>query len=572
MYVGTLYSFKGVVYMDKRREVFFDFVDSLVNVTHVPNDFDRVSYVQLIKEICEFYNLSKGVAEFYRNRTMERNGDGEYFCDYDNGHADKIAHRIRIESKSNAIIVGTVYMAEDAEPLSDDDRYCVNFLLGLILSFISRRRLQTVIEQFGFFDESGYPNYRSFGRFLDVVNADGKLVGRYAFHLDLHNFTMVNQEIGRQNGDTVLWNYFEMLRGAIGDEGIICRLGGDKFVGMFSEDRKDLVMDILKGTSVSYGEDGYKRINISAAVGIYQIPPTFFMNSTGDIMDKAIIPSMIAKRQDEGAVVFYDIKMKNDRERMKQIQHKFREGLHNEEFKVYYQPKVDIETDEIIGAEALCRWVRDGKVIPPMEFIPILEQNMDICDLDFYMLDYTCRDIHRWMQEGKNIVRVSVNLSRKHLVDANLLEHIMEVIDRHAIPHKYIEIELTETTTDVQFRDLKRVVAGLREQGVWTAVDDFGMGYSSLNLIREIPWDVLKIDKCFLPVEGDAENEITSIMFKHVAALAQDMGMRCVVEGVETEDQLDILRENNCHIAQGFLYDRPLPVEEFEARLAKKHY
>ena len=113
-----------------------------------------------------------------------------------------------------------------------------------------------------------------------------------------------------------------------------------------------------------------------------------------------------------------------------------------------------------------------------MEFIPILEQNTDICQLDFYMLDHVCKDIRRWLDEGRKVVRVSVNLSRKHMMDVDLLEHIISIVDKYRVPHEYIEIELTETTTDVEFRDLKRVVSSLQQQGIYTSVDDFGMGYS----------------------------------------------------------------------------------------------
>ena len=211
-------------------------------------------------------------------------------------------------------------------------------------------------------------------------------------------------------------------------------------------------------------------------------------------------------------------------------------------------------------------------MVPPGDFIPILEQSNDICKLDFYMLDHVCRDLCRWIKEGRKVVRVSVNFSRKHLRDEYLLEHIMEIIEKNEAPHEYVEIELTETTTDVEFRGLKKVVNGLQMEGVYTSVDDFGMGYSSLNLIREIPWNVLKIDRCFLPTEEDGEESVTNIMFKHVVAMAKDLGLECVTEGVETHDQLDILKENNCDVAQGFYFDRPLPVEEFEERLARVGY
>ena len=158
------------------------------------------------------------------------------------------------------------------------------------------------------------------------------------------------------------------------------------------------------------------------------------------------------------------------------------------------------------------------------------------------------------------------------MMDVDLLKHLMEIIDRNNVPHEYIEVELTETTTDVEFRDLKRVVEGLQSEGVHTSVDDFGIGYSSLNLIKEIPWNVLKIDRSFLPVSEDGETSPRTVMFKYVVAMAKELGLECIAEGVETEEQLDVLRSNKCQLAQGFFFDMPLPVEEFEKRLTIHHY
>ncbi len=163
-----------------------------------------------------------------------------------------------------------------------------------------------------------------------------------------------------------------------------------------------------------------------------------------------------------------------------------------------------------------------------------------------------------------------MNLSRRHLTDPDLFDHIVEIVDRNNVPHEYIEIELTETTTDVEFRDLKRVVNELERVGISTSVDDFGVGYSSMNLIKEIPWDIIKLDKSLVPV--DEKRVRSSLMFKHIIAMAHDLGIGCVAEGVETPEQLQILHENGCKIAQGFYFDKPLPVTEFEDRLEKHVY
>ncbi|MBR1738159.1 MAG: EAL domain-containing protein, partial [Firmicutes bacterium] len=167
---------------------------------------------------------------------------------------------------------------------------------------------------------------------------------------------------------------------------------------------------------------------------------------------------------------------------------------------------------------------------------------------------------------------VSVNMSRRHLGDALLLKHIIDVVDKNKIPHEYIEIELTETTTDVGFKDLKKVVNGLHERGIYTSVDDFGVGYSSLNLIRDIPWDVLKIDRSFLPTDNDdTDLSRKDTMLKHVIEMAQSLGLECIVEGVETADHVELLKKNSCFLAQGFYFDKPMPKEDFEEKLSKTY-
>lgn len=556
---------------EAKTGVFSSFIKRLIKVTH-EEPFDREAYVMLVNEMSEHYRIARGDTEFYRTPAQEAMKEGEYFCDIDNGKGAVVLVQIRIVTRAKAVVKGTLYTEEGDAERSEEELQELRAILRIIMGFVSRMRLLRMIEEFGFSDIDGFRNFRSFARFLSFANMENRLDGMIAFHIDLHNYTMVNQEIGRQNGDLVLKRYYSMVQDAIGETGIISRLGGDKFIGIFDRKNKRKVYGLFLEALVPYGEKDDKRIKVSAAAGIYMLPNPYMMKSMGDIMDKIMIAGATAKRQSEGTIVIYDDKMKQEKDHMKKVQTDFRNALDKEEFQVYYQPKVDIETREITGAEALCRWLKQGKIVPPMEFIPILEINTDICDLDFYMLEHVCQHIRKWLDEGRNVVRVSVNFSRKHLMDVDLLDHIISVVDKYQVPHEYIEIELTETTTDVLFRDLKRVVSGLQEQGIWTAVDDFGMGYSSLNLIRDIPWNVLKVDRSFVPKNVEDAGSIMNLMFKHVISLAQDIGLECVIEGVETIDQLDVLRENNCNIAQGYFFDRPLPLEEFESRLDRKVY
>ena len=319
----------------------------------------------------------------------------------------------------------------------------------------------------------------------------------------------------------------------------------------------------LHGT-VIYDEKEQKRVWLGAYAGYYMIPVS--CKSAASILERLRTALNMAKNVRKTEYVFFDEELMQGIRMGKMIEATLPEAIHKQEFQVYYQPKIMLKDYRLVGAEALCRWFKDGKVVAPGEFVPILEQSNLICLLDFYMLEHVCQDIRRWLDEGKKVVTVSVNLSRAHMGDMDLLDHILGIIEKYQIPHKYIEIELTETGTDVDFNHLKTLVSGLREQGIATSVDDFGTGYSSINLIRELPWSVIKIDKSFLPGKYE-QDEHKRMMIKHLIAMAQDMDRECIVEGVETVEQIKLLKESNCYLAQGYYFDKPLPVHEFEKKL-----
>jgi EAL domain-containing protein (putative c-di-GMP-specific phosphodiesterase class I) len=191
-----------------------------------------------------------------------------------------------------------------------------------------------------------------------------------------------------------------------------------------------------------------------------------------------------------------------------------------------------------------------------------------------YMLEHVCQNQRAWLDGGENrkLVPMSINFSRKHIMNLDFPDAVERIMDKYGIPHYAIEVELTETTGDAEFSDIRRVVTSFHEKGINTSIDDFGMGFSSLNILRDIPWSTVKVDKSFLPEEGDDENSEKSIMFRGVISMAKAMGYSCIAEGVETEYQVNIMRKYGCNIAQGYYYDKPLPKDEFEERLVTKLY
>jgi len=554
--------------MDSERELrFYKLYEQLASLTQnvdVKPDTKRIE--SILNEIAAMFRLSKGVTHYYRGPVEEQRGEGETMISYDTGEEGKPVHTVRCVNRLMSITTMTVYMTDKVEPLTEEELSKVDLTMRTAIVYVCRNRLQIMAEQLAFFDDVGYRNIRSFFRYLSWRGHPGDFDGKAAINYNLRHFAVINEKYGRAGGDTVLFNHYKRIEKIIGETGMVSRLGGDAFVCICDQtDLPDILEYLNEGIVVADKDGG--TVRISCCAGVFCIPDGYTVRVPNDIMGKIMHAYQVARNTAQGNIVFFSDLLMSDKERSRRIQSIFPEALKNDEFVVFYQPKINIDTGELCGAEALCRWFHDGKIVPPMEFIPILEETNEICKLDYYMLDKVCSHIRKWLDEGRKAVRVSVNLSRRHMINPDLLDELIEIIDSHNVPHEYIEIELTETTTDVEFKDLKRVVEGLQQQDICTSVDDFGMGYSSLNLIRVVPWNVIKVDKIFLPLDGESHDSTRSVMFKYVVAMANELGLECIVEGVETPSQLELLRQNGCHLAQGYLFDKPLPQSEFEKRI-----
>ena len=555
-----------------QSDLYYSYLERLTREMVSPEQICVEAVYEDLRELCKMLRVSKGVTTFYSSLAQERRGDGDVYVPYDNGaETDKA---LTIRSDLSGVLVGqcTVYHAKGEPPWTEEELSRIDTIQRMMLNFLSRDRMKMMIQRATLYDDAGYSNIRLFTHAVEKIGNEQGLREFCAARIDLKHFSLINQQLGREMSTQVMKDYIRQLEEAAGPEGVVSRLGGDNFVLLFRKKNLDQVVKLLEGAPVQFGETNEGRVMVAAHAGILVIPDDYYYHDFGDLMDRIINAYNASKNGGRGDIVFSSEKMLERKEQAMKIRQMFPVALQNHEILVFYQPKISVDTKSIVGAEALSRWYHNGKLIMPADFIPILEQSMDICKLDFYVLDHVCRDIRRWLDEGKPVVRISVNLSRRHLIDLDLLDHILSIVDSHRIPHHLIEIELTETTTDVEFKDLKRIVTGLQEAGIYTSVDDFGVGYSSLNLIRDIPWNILKVDKNFLPMNEQNGQDRLNIMFRHVVNMAKELGLTCVAEGVETSEQVSILRKNGCDIAQGFYYDKPLPVREFEKRLEQHAY
>ena len=555
-----------------QNDRYYECLERLTREMVSPEQIRVDTIMKDLQELCKMLRVSKGVTTFYNSIALERKGQGDSYIPYDNGaETDKA---ISIRSDLSGMLVGqcTVYHAKDDAPWTEEELARIDVIQRMMLNFVSKDRMKMMIKKATLYDDADFSNIRMFTNVVEAIGNRQELNEFCAARIDLKHFSLINQQLGRDLSNRVMKEYILLLEDAVGEGGIVSRLGGDNFVMLFRKENLDQVINIFEGAPVTLGDEEDGRAMVSAHAGVLVIPEDYYYHDFGDLMDRIINAYNAAKSGARGDIVFSNEKMLEQKEHMMRVKQMFPVALQNEEILVFFQPKINVSTNTIVGAEALSRWYHNGKLILPVDFIPVLEQSMDICKLDFYVLDQVCRNIRRWLNEGKPVVRISVNLSRRNLIDLDLLEHILSIVDKHHVPHHFIEIELTETTTDVEFKDLKRIVTGLQEAGIYTSVDDFGIGYSSLNLIREIPWNILKVDKNFIPLGEQAAHNRQNIMFHHVVNMAKEIGLTCVAEGVETGDQVSILKKNGCDIAQGFYYDKPLPVREFEKRLEMSIY
>lgn len=413
--------------------------------------------------------------------------------------------------------------------------------------------------------KSGLLNTQGYGEELGKLVHKEEVLNYNAYVFNLRNFSLVNRKYGTEEADKIILKYCKVLKSYFEEGELLARMGSDNFMALVRRDRTEQFLEMLQGMYIVLDEDSYVHAEISAIVGGYEIEDLDI--DQGEIMTNAAMALAVAKSEQK-QVAFLSKELREHMLKNRQLEEQLPRALKKKEFQAFYQPKVDINTGKLCGAEALVRWFREGTMVSPGEFIPVFEKNNSICDIDFYMLRCVCEDLAGWIKEGIEPPRVSVNFSRRHLSNSKLAEEIANLLDEFKLPKGQVEVEVTETMDEFTMNALKRVVDGLRDRGIPVAIDDFGTGSSSLNLLRDMDFDVLKIDKSFVDHSFDKDLKILG----HIISIAKDLNVSVIAEGVEHLEQIETLRKLGCDRVQGFLYDRPLSKVKFEERLRNPVY
>lgn len=385
--------------------------------------------------------------------------------------------------------------------------------------------------------------------------------------LDINKFKFINNDFGSKVRDKILFVLGERIREIFQGKAYFARNTADVFLLLIRE--QDYQEEMLQPLSKAiYFDNNGKRqyYKIVVKAGIRIIGPKEDKTDITVYIDQASMARKTIKDSVHRNQAYYDEKMKQTLDKENDIEKRMEAALQNQEFQVYLQPKYGLRTERIIGAEALVRWIDPRKgIIPPDQFIPLFEKNGFILRLDFYVYEEVMKRMAQWRKEGKEPICVSVNVSRVHIGTLDFFDKLNQLVERYQISKEYFELELTETIMGGEKSLTRTFIRQCKQEGYQVSIDDFGSGYSSLNLLKDLPVDILKIDKGFL--DETAESRRSTIIVEQVVEMAKRMEIGTLCEGVETMKQAAFLKKIGCDMAQGYLFSKPVPMEKFETMI-----
>lgn len=463
-----------------------------------------------------------------------------------------------------------IWISENARAVVDDDGQLICFE-GTVEDITERKLYQARIEQQAKYDTlTGLANRSLLNERLqqDIASAAASATRLAVVFVDLDRFKFINDSLGHHVGDELLRAIAARLKANMHERDTVARLGGDEFVLLINGQRdpndvalilERMLADISLPWSIPQGD-----FSFTCSMGVALYPDD---GDTAETLLKHADSAMYrAKEKGRNNFQFFTAQLNAMITERLDLENKLRRALERQQFELNYQRRVDMRTGELVGAEALIRWhVSEEETIAPSRFIPIAEETGLISSIGKWVLRTACAQNKAWQDLGLKPFVVSVNVSARQFHQDDLVRTISEVLSETGLEPKYLEIELTESAV---MHDAEQFVATLNELndlGVQIAIDDFGTGYSSLSYLKRFPVDRLKVDRSF--VQDIATDTDDAAIVRAIIALGHNLGLRVVAEGVETEQQLQFLRENHCDEMQGYLYGHPLDAIAFAATL-----
>ncbi len=450
----------------------------------------------------------------------------------------------------------------------------IAFIVLTIYILWVRKKSYAEIQQVAYYDDlTGVSNLIKFKMDLKeiVSRSDFDCTKYVLLKGDIENFKIINEVFGIEIGDKVICESAKVAEKMRGDLFKIARTGSDELL-IFAEKTKvnEFFLNrekYINQLRASIPELEKHRFNFR--YGRYFLEPG--ETDVDEMVNKVSIAHSHAREKTGWTIWDYDDKFKKHMLRMSEITNKMEDSLKNQEFKMFLQPKYNPRKGNIVGAEALVRWFEnDGGIVFPGEFIPLFEKNDFITTLDHHIFESACILIENRLRENKECVPISVNFSRRHLQDSDFVERLIEIANKHNVPTSLLEVELTETTVIENIGLLSQVLDELHTAGFSVSIDDFGSGHSSLGMLKEYNFDVVKLDRSFFIAEDEKDREPAKTMLTGIINLVTSLGSKVVAEGIEYEDQVEFLQTVDCSSVQGYYFAKPMPSADFEKLLDEK--
>ena len=476
---------------------------------------------------------------------------------------------VQINYRGNANTYGLYYPYPDHIWTDDEIRNigAVSNLIFMIFAKLAYVKHQDKVPYIDFM--TGLLNHqglRHYGEQFERMYTFGDYV---ACNVHIHNFKYIEHHFSHTVADEVIRRYSKILyQNADCNNELLARLGPARFFVLIHKDKLDSFLDFIstKQANVIF-EDNNLSILIRAKIGVY---PAHEGDGINDLITKSSFALEQAKA-DKITISYFDKEKLDFSKCKKAVIEALPQAIENIEIVPYYQPKVDIDGNSLCGCEALARWIHDGKMIPPIDFIPIAENSGLITSLDLYMLRLVCNDIRNWIDIGIEPVCVSINYSQQNFNSKTIIDDTLNIINEYKIDGKYLEFEITETSYIQNFDILKEFIDQMHKRQIKVSIDDFGVGYSSLKMFGSLDIDTVKLDKSLFEI-SDPDDKKAHVILRSITSMINEIDTTTVAEGIENDWQLDLVHEMGGHIVQGYIFDKPLNHNEFTKRLQQKSY
>ena len=483
-------------------------------------------------------------------------------------------HVHRCKRKYSRITANHEQMKNECSELKDKLERVISERESIQEQYESLKKNQEHIKKLAYNDNlTQLPNRIAFTEVLDNVLYTLRQEETIAImDIDIDDFKVINDTLGHSYGDELLIDVTHRLKQAISEDDYLARNGGDEFILLTQNitdisEYEDKIKKIMKVFSYPFVLST-KEFFVTVSIGIVLAPAN---GKTSQTLIKNVDTAMyVAKGNGKDTYCYFNDSMNENLMNKIEMQSELRKAIENKDFVAYYQPQIQLSDNKLVGFEALIRWKKeDGSLVPPADFIPLAEETGLIVPIGQYVLIEACKELKLWNDKGYKDLTMAVNLSARQFRDRDFVQMLQDIIAEVGVNPKNLELEITETLALEDMEYTVNTIRRLQDIGVKFSLDDFGTGYSSMHYLKDLPINILKIDKSFLDtiMEDESEQKIVQT----IIAMAQILQLEVVAEGVESEGQADYLKNINCDKAQGYLYSRPVPSQEAYELIKKYH-